>query len=158
MKYIIFLLLSTFGFCQEITKKELKELINNSIKEYSKNNYSSEHTILTNNQDSIFYNSNEVELFTSSLAKDKNEFCRTVEFRFYKNGKVNLIDCQSSEEPPSCYVTKDQNVYNYRIVNMNGEIFLNLKNKYIEMNFLVKSKEKLMNDKRVYYKISLLKQ
>ncbi|WP_333662679.1 hypothetical protein [Chishuiella changwenlii] len=158
MKYIIFLLLSTFGFCQEITKKELKELINNSIKEYSKNNYSYEHTILTNNQDSIFYNSNEVELFTSSLAKDKNEFCRTVEFRFYKNGKVNLIDCQSCKEPPSCYVTRDQNIYNYRIVNMNGEIFLNLKNKYTEMNFLVKSKEKLMDDKRVYYKISLLKQ
>lgn len=154
---LIFLIISNFTFSQEITKKKLKSIIKESIKEGKDDGTPFDFKIITENRDSIFYNSKNIKLYSSIWARYKYKLCRTVEFRFYKNKKVNLIDCQSCEEPSTCYVTKEQNIYDYKIFALENKIYIKLLNKFTEMTFEINSIKTIKDNLREYYEIEMLK-
>ncbi|MFV0143195.1 hypothetical protein [Empedobacter falsenii] len=130
--FLFILMCSSILFCQSISKKEFKRIINNSMKDYN-------YRIITDNQDSMFYKTENLKIYNSSIGKSKFQFCRTIEFRFLKNNKANLIDCQNCNEPSFCYVTKKQNIFNYKIDNIGGKLIFKLQNKFYKMSFLVES-------------------
>ena len=168
-------MISNFSFGQEITKKKLKSIIKESIKESKENGApfdskikesikeSKENgapfdsKIITENRDSIFYKSKNVKLYSSYWASYKYKLCRTVEFRFYKNNKVNLIDCQTCEEPSTCYVTKEQNIYDYKIYALENKILIKLFSKFTEMIFEINSIKTIKENSREYYEIEMQK-
>ena len=154
---IFILLISNFSFGQEITKKKLKSIIKESIKESKENGGPFDSKIITENRDSIFYKSKNVKLYSSYWASYKYKLCRTVEFRFYKNNKVNLIDCQTCEEPSTCYVTKEQNIYDYKIYALENKILIKLFSKFTEMIFEINSIKTIKENSREYYEIEMQK-
>lgn len=99
--------------------------------------------IITDNRDSIFYKSENLKIYNNSLAKAKFQFCHTIAFRFLKKKRVSLIDCQTCNEPTFCYVTKEQNIFNYKLDVADGKLILKLKNKFSEMNFQIALKNKI---------------
>ncbi|WP_370392099.1 hypothetical protein [uncultured Winogradskyella sp.] len=152
---ILFLFSSSFCFAQEMTKRELKNMIKESKLEYRKNGYSYFSKILTNNKDSLFFKADRIEIYSSNAITSEKGICRTVELKFLKNKKVNFIDCQTCTEPSSCYVTTDKNVYKYYIQEIENELFILFKNKYYEMNFkVISAKENELNHRK-YREIKL---
>jgi len=148
---IIFSIISILCFSQKITKKELKKIIRISVNSYDKTDY----MMITDNQDSLFYKSEKVKIFTSSYYR--YNLCRTLEFRFYKNKIVNLIDCQYCTEPTYCYVTKPHNIYNYKIVEKGGQLFMNLSNRFSKIKMQVDSGELIQKRGKKYYEIMMTK-
>ena len=136
-----------YSFCQSISKKEFKRIINNSMIDYN-------YRIITDNQDSMFYKTENLKIYNSSIGKSKFQFCRTIEFRFLKNNKANLIDCQNCNEPSFCYVTiKQQNIFNYKIDNIGGKLIFKLQNKFYKMSFLVESINNIEFEKNKFSEI-----
>ncbi|WP_286485420.1 hypothetical protein [Empedobacter falsenii] len=144
--FLFILMFSNILFCQNISKKEFKRIINNSMKD-------SNYRIITDNQDSMFYKTENLKVYNSSIGKSKFQFCRTIEFRFLKKNKVNLIDCQNCNEPSFCYVTKKQNIFNYKIDNVDGKLIFKLKNKFSQMSFLVESINNIEFEKNKFSEI-----
>ena len=138
-----------------MTKSELKKLFKESIKEQSENGYSYYSRIITDNQDSLFFKSDKIEIYSSNAVTNEKGFCRTIELKFLSNNTVNFIDCQTCTEPSSCYVSTDKNIYKYRIKETDNELHLLFSNNYNEMNFkIVSSKENELN-RRKYYQIAM---
>ncbi|MFV0156253.1 hypothetical protein OBK03_10785 [Empedobacter falsenii] len=135
--FLIILIFSNIVFSQNISKKEFKKIINNSMND----SYNDE--IITDNRDSIFYKSENLKIYNNSLAKAKFQFCHTIAFRFLKKKRVSLIDCQTCNEPTFCHVTKEQNIFNYKLDVADGKLILKLKNKFSEMNFQIALKNKI---------------
>ncbi|WP_378172636.1 hypothetical protein [Aquimarina sp. SS2-1] len=154
----LFLFSYSACFSQQMTKSEIKKLIKESKKEEKKNGYSYYSKIISNNIDSIFFKSQKVEIYTSEIATREKNICRTVELKFQKNNRVNFIDCQTCDEPSSCYVTTDKNLYEYRIKEIDDELYIFLKNNYNEIKFKVISSEENKLNRRKYYKIGMEKQ
>ena len=110
--------------------------------------------IITDNQDSMFYKTENLKIYNSSIGKSKFQFRRTIEFRFLKNNKANLIDCQNCNEPSFCYVTiKQQNIFNYKIDNIGGKLIFKLQNKFYKMSFLVESINNIEFEKNKFSEI-----
>ena len=157
--HLLILLLSFCSICysQKITKKELKQIIKKSIKENNRRVTSPEFEIVTNNKDSIFFKAEKIEIFTTAYAQRENNICRTIELKFLKKNRVNFMDCQVCTEPTSCYVTKDKNIYNYKIEKRNNNLYINFFNKYNEMKFKFISFIKKTTNKTKYYKIEMIR-
>ncbi len=156
---VLFLLFFSVSPCypQRMTKSEFKKLIKQSKKEERQNGYSYYFKIISNNKDSVFFKSRKVEIYTSEIATREKNICRTIELKFQRNNRMNFIDCQTCDEPSSCYVTTDKNIYKYRIKEIDNELYLFLKNNYNEIKFKVISSEENKLNSRKYYKIGMEK-
>lgn len=153
----LFIFSCNLCFSQSITKSELKRIIKESRKEERKDGFSYFSKIISNNKDSIFFNSNTIDIYTSEIAASKEGFCRTIELKFLHNNKVNFIDCQTCREPTSCYVTTSKNIYKYRIKEIENELYVFFKNTYAEMHYKIISSKKYVLDNRKYFKLKLEK-
>ncbi len=150
---IIIILIGQSCFSQQLTKKGFKNIIKESRKEIRKLGNAYYSKIISNNKDSIFFNSKKVKIYTSiEIAKEK-EYCRTVELRFVNAKKAIFIDCQNCTEPSSCYVYTDKNIYKYRIKEIDNELYIFFTNKYNEINFKIASFKKDKLSWRKYYEI-----
>jgi len=138
-----------------MTKSEFKKLIKESKKEERKSGFSYYSKIISNNKDSIFFKSDKIEIYSNKAATSEKEFCRTVELKFPKNNRVNFIDCQTCNEPSSCYVWTDENIYKYRIKENDNQLYIFFKNYYNEINFKIISSMKHELNSRKYYKIEM---
>lgn len=129
--FLIIIITPLYCFSQNITEKELKEIIKNKIKIERKNIFDQNELIfIADNTDSIFFKESTVRIYTDRNIKLKNKFCRTVELIFYHKKFMTFLDCQVCSEPTSCYVTTENKVFNYEIINLNNEILLLFKNKF----------------------------
>ena len=155
LQTILILFSFSFSFSQQMTKAEFKKLIKESKKEERKSGFSNYSKIISNNKDSIFFKSDKVEIYSSKEVVYEKEFCRTVELKFLKNKKVNFIDCQTCTEPSSCYVSTDKSIYQYRIKEIDKELYIFFKNNYNEMNFRIISSIENKLNWRKYYKLEL---
>lgn len=147
----IILFLFSFSICfgQEMTKRELKDMIKESRLEYRKNGYSYFSKIVTNNKDSLFFKSDQIEIYSNNVITSKKGICRTVELKFLNNKKVNFIDCQTCTEPSSCYATTHKNIYDYKIQEIDNKLFMLFKNRYNKLNFkIVSVKENELNNRK----------
>tara|TARA_R110000751_G_scaffold43361_2_gene100083 strand:- start:1834 stop:2262 length:429 start_codon:yes stop_codon:yes gene_type:complete len=138
-----------------MTKANFKKLIKESKKEERKSGFSNYSKIISNNKDSIFFKSDKVEIYSSEEVVYEKEFCRTIELKFLNNKKVNFIDCQTCTEPSFCYVSTDKNIYQYRIKEIDKELYIFFKNNYNEMNFKIVSSIENKLNWRKYYKLEL---
>jgi len=153
--FLFFLLLSNYSFSQQITKRDIKKIINNSIKEERRNEYSYHYKIVANNIDSTFFTSKKVKIYSSEVAIRNNNFCRTVQLKFLKNSKVNFIDCQTCIEPSSCYVSTNKNIYTYKIRKRKNVLYIEFTNSFNTINFKIISLTKKKVKWRMFYEIEM---
>ena len=152
---LIFILSFNLSFSQQVTKYDLKNLIKQSRKEESKSGLSYYSKLISNNEDSTFFKSNKVILYSTKAATAEKGYCRTVELNFMNRKRVNFIDCQTCSEPSFCYVTTDKNIYSYKIKEKDNQLYIVFTNSYNQMNFeIVSSSEKNLNGRK-YLEIGL---
>ncbi len=155
LQIILFLFSFSLCYSQQITKSEFKKLIKESKKEKRESGFSYYSKIITNNKDSLFFKSDKVEIYSSEAATSEKEFCRTVEFKFLKNNKVNFIDCQNCTGPLFCYLSTDKNIYKYQIKENDSQLYIFFKNNYNEINFKIISSIENELNRRKFYKIKM---
>ena len=136
-KLLIILLLFPFiGFSQEISKRELSNIIKEIVRINKKNIYS-ELVLVANNTDSTFFNSQKVKFFTSRFLQVKNNPCRTLRLNFFDKNFVSFEDCQTCKEPSSCYVTKEKSIFKYELLEDKKEVYLNFSNRFEERKYKI---------------------
>ncbi len=126
-----------------MTKLELKKLISESYKINKAHSVSSEDLILVaDNTDSIFFKATTLKIYTERKSPKKNNFCRTVELKFLDEKFMNFLDCQVCKEPSNCYVTTENKIFAFEIVEENETLFLVLKNKFENKKYKVQTAER----------------
>lgn len=140
MKKIVFLLIlfPILSFSQNVTKGELRKIINVSIKINNADIVSYEDIIfVADNTDSIFFSAKKLSVYTSRQAPQKNNFCRTVELKFFKRNLVILEDSQTCKEPSNAYVATEKNIFKYKILESDKGLYLVFKNMLEERKYKI---------------------
>lgn len=92
---------------------------------------------VADNTDSIFFSAKKLSVYTSRQAPKENNFCRTVELKFFRKNIVKLEDSQTCKEPSNSYVATEKNIFKYNILESDHELFLIFKNKFEEKKYKI---------------------
>ncbi|WP_156879235.1 hypothetical protein [Salinimicrobium xinjiangense] len=123
---IIFLFSCTSTFGQEISKNELKKVLEETL--------SKSRDFVPNATNSWFYDNSENDyktrdtLILNTARSHKRDYCQTIDWTFYKWNKFRLEVADYCNEPPTKLASKDEDNFQLLIKEMDGKINLLVQN------------------------------
>jgi hypothetical protein len=113
-RFIIFVILFSIGSILSAQnpkpkKSDLKKLIRKSINQDSRKTITTiSNPWVTDNQDSLYYKADTLRLINIKKRPYKYNFCEKVNWTFYRNNQMFLIESQTCREPTTANVSNEK--------------------------------------------------
>ena len=142
---ITFLTFSSFLFSQKITlsKSQILKIFKSTIKQNDRNKISvGSNSWFTDNTNNKYFNEKIIEF--KNAPSFKRDYCKIIDWTFYKKDSFIVGDADYCNEPPMQKVTKPENYIKLKLEVKNSAIFLCLfNNDKLVDKFLIISLEKV---------------
>jgi hypothetical protein len=135
-KYSLLIILIGFNSIAQknyTSKSLLSKTFKNSVDQIDNKRVSTySNPWISNNMDSIYYKKDTI-IFKNEKSYNR-DFCKTINWSFYKKNAFVLSDADFCNEPPTMKVVKDENWFTVKIIEDQNVLYLKLynRNKLIE--------------------------
>ncbi len=152
--FFILFQLCVFSQNSPVTKKQLFKAFKQSIEQKdSKSIYTDSNPWLANNIDSLYYKADTIVFINAKSFK--RDYCRVINWSFYKKDRFILSDANSCKEPPTARVNQPTDWFSIKIIESDTGLFFDIYNfnafidRFQVISLLVSDQESVLKIKRI---------